>query len=187
MIQPRLLLSLVIVAGLTACQADSTSPVRLATGTALADRSGATPGSIGGPIINVGDVGRIGRLRGCTAHDAQFGKAIIGPSGGELIVGKHRLIVPAGALTETVTISGTSPADSTPTIYLEPHGLQFRKSAGLILDVSNCTEVPSVVYISEIGVLSPPILAVYSTWWLTVAAPIDHFSGYAVAFEEDAY
>lgn len=115
-------------------------------------------------------------------RNAQADTAIIGPSGGELIVGPHRLIIPPGALTTTVRIIGTAPESDVPTIELEPHGLKFKKSAGLILDASNCTDVPPIVYINELGVASDPILAIYSTWWHTVAAPIDHFSGYAVAF-----
>jgi hypothetical protein len=185
MIRPRLLLSLALVGAITACQvADSTSPVRVSgSGRAVADKGSAIPVSVGGPGLLVGS----GRLRGCTPVDPQFGSATIGPSGGELIVGTHRLIVPAGALTEIVQITGTAPSASTPTIYLEPHGLQFKRSAGLILDASNCTDVPPLVYINEIGVVSAPILATYSTLWRTVAVPIDHFSGYAVAFEEDSF
>jgi hypothetical protein len=118
----------------------------------------------------------------CTPRDPQYGTAVIGPSGGELVVGPHRLIVPPGALTRTIEISGTATEDGTPTIYLEPHGLQFKKPAGLILDASNCIDVPDVVYIDELGVAAEPIPAVYSTWWHTIAAPIDHFSGYEVAF-----
>jgi len=140
--------------------------------------SNPIPGAVGSPYITA----TTGGMQGCTPRDAQYGTATIGPAGGELDVGANRLIIPPGALTETVQVSGTSPEGATPTIFFEPHGLRFKKSAGLILDASNCTDVPSVVYLSELGVDSPPIVATYSTWWHTVAAPIDHFSGYAVAF-----
>jgi hypothetical protein len=184
MIRLRSAVVAVALAGVTACQAsDSISPSQVPGAPALTDKGAYPPGSVGGPSTIVGN----GRLMGCLPRDPQFGVAIIGPSGGELIVGRHRLIIPPGALTETVQISGTAPSAAVPTIYLEPHGLRFKKSAGLILDASSCTDVPSAVYINEIGVLSPPMLAVYSTWWRTVAVPIDHFSGYAVAFEADAF
>jgi hypothetical protein len=185
MIRSRLLPSLALLTVLAACQgADSTSPTRLSPiDGAAAAKGGVVPGSVGGPGLLVGN----GRFKGCTPTDAQVGTAMIGPSGGELLVGTHRLIVPPGALTQTVQITGTAPSSATPTIYLEPHGLQFKKSAGLILDASNCTDVPPLVYINEIGVASAPILAIYSTLWRTVAVPIDHFSGYAVAFEEDSF
>jgi hypothetical protein len=146
---------------------------------ASADKGGNPPGSVGAPhIIGNGN----GGLQGCTPRDPQYGTATIGPNGGELDVGPNRVIIPPGALTTTVVVSGTSPADADPTIILEPTGLQFKKPAGLILDASNCLDVPDAIYVNEIGVLSDPIPAIYSTWWHTVAVPINHFSGYLVAF-----
>jgi len=166
-----------LTAGIGCAGIDTTSPARSAA-SASADK-GTPPGVVGAPHIIVNGAG----LRGCTPRDPQFGAAIIGSNGGELAIGPHRLIIPAGALQQTVTISGTVVEDSpTPRIDFEPHGLQFKKPAGLILDASNCTDVPDVVYINEIGIISDPILAVYSNWWHTIAAPINHFSGYEVAF-----
>ena len=133
------------------------------------------PGSQGAVATN-------GGMKGCEQRDAQYGTATIGPAGGELAAGPHRLIIPPGALNRTVVMSATVPEGGAATIIFEPHGLQFKKPAGLILDASNCLDVPDVVYINEIGVASAPIIATYSNWWRTIAAPIDHFSGYAVAF-----
>ena len=190
--RPFLFVVAAALAGAAACgSSDATAPGRMTRSvhpsTRAADRdddgdgehdSDHVPGAVGAPYIMT----TTGGMQGCTPRDAQYGTATIGPAGGELDVGTDRLIIPPGALTETVQVSGSSPAGTTPTIFFQPHGLRFRKSAGLILDASNCTDVPSVVYLSELGVDSPPIVATYSTWWHTVAAPIDHFSGYAVAF-----
>ena len=176
-------ISIVVVAtalsaGLGCAGSDTTSPVRLATPARSADKP-AAPGSVGAPHIITNGSG----LNGCTPRDPQYGTATVGPSGGELDVGPHRLIIPPGALQQTVQISGTVVEDSSsPRIDLQPHGLQFKKPAGLILDATNCTDVPDIVYINEIGVVSDPIPAVYSNWWHTIAAPINHFSGYEVAF-----
>src|SRR5262245_6327173 len=52
-------------------------------------------------------------------HSAQ-GSATIGPSGGVLQIGTHRLIVPAGALTQKVLISGTVPEGKPFQIDLQP-------------------------------------------------------------------
>jgi hypothetical protein len=177
---PSLVAGAILVAGLACAGSDTTAPTRLgATTRVIADKSGNPPGSVGAPHITANGNGG---LQGCTPRAPQYGTALVGPSGGELIVGPHRVIIPPGALTDTVTISGTTPADADPTIILEPTGLQFKKPAGLILDASNCTDVPDVIYINEIGVPSDSIPAIYSTWWHTVAAPINHFSGYLVAF-----
>lgn len=172
---PRLLLLTVTLGIVAGCAgSDATSPNRSAP--SVASMEAKAPGSVGKGTMSGGS------LKGCTPRDPQYGTAIIGPSGGELIVGTHRLIVPPGALNQTVEISGSAPDAETPTIFFEPHGLQFKKPAGLILDASSCTDVPDVVYLNEIGVVSEPIPAIYSTLWRTIAVPIDHFSGYAVAF-----
>ena len=174
-------LTVIAVGTLAACTGgDSVDPPSgaLSTTDASASHVASIPGAKGAPRI----IQTIGGMKGCTARGAQFGTAVIGPSGGELVVGPHRLIVPPGALTQAVEISGTAPEGALSSIILEPHGLQFKKPAGLILDVGNCTDVPDVVYINELGIISDPIPAIYSTWWHTIAAPIDHFSGYAVAF-----
>lgn len=115
----------------------------------------------------------------CSVLQPLSGSALIGPSGGVLTVGPHRLIVPAGALTSDVTISATVPADTMIKIDFEPHGLHFKKPAGLILDASSCGTVPNAVYLDEIGG-DEHIVATYSNWWHAIAAPIDHFSGYAL-------
>jgi hypothetical protein len=117
----------------------------------------------------------------CVPKTSSVGTARIGASGGTLYIGRHRLIVPPGALTKPVQISGTVPAGKPFEIDLQPHGLQFRKAAGLILDASNCTNVPTIVYLIDQINVSPPIPAFYSNWWHTIACPIWHFSGYAIA------
>jgi hypothetical protein len=114
----------------------------------------------------------------CTVDAPLAGSALIGPSGGVLNVGPHKLIVPAGALTRDTWLSGTVSAGSTFRIDFEPHGLQFKKPAGLILDASLCGDVPNVVYLDEDGGIAEHIEAIFSNWWHTIAAPIDHFSGY---------
>jgi hypothetical protein len=118
----------------------------------------------------------------CSPKNSSFGSALIGPSGGTLFIGPNRLIIPAGALREKVQISGTVPAGRPFEIDLEPHGLHFQKAAGLILDASSCIDVQDIVYLIDEVTASPPILATYSNLWHTIACPIWHFSGYAIAF-----
>jgi hypothetical protein len=122
----------------------------------------------------------------CTPKQLATGSATIGPAGGVLQIGTHRLIVPAGALTNRVLISGTVPAGKPFEIDLQPHGLQFRKPAGLILDASSCVDVPTIVYIVDDVTLGPPIPAFYSNWWKAIACPIWHFSGYMIALGDNA-
>ncbi len=124
-----------------------------------------------------------GGLVACSQRTAQSGSALIGPSGGVLVVGRNRLIVPAGALTTTVLITGTVPAEPYAAIHFEPTGLQFRKPAGLVLDGAGCDVPPDDVhvdYVGDDGTVLERIDAEYSNWWRTVAAPINHFSVYAI-------
>lgn len=122
----------------------------------------------------------------CVPRQASHGSALIGPSGGVLWVGTHRLIVPAGALTQKVLISGTIPEGRPFEIDLQPHGLQFRKPAGLILDARSCVDVPTILYLIDQYSVSPPIPAVYSNFWKMIACPIWHFSGYVIMLGDQA-
>jgi hypothetical protein len=175
------LFSIVALAGIVACSGDRlTSPVRAGRASAA---STALPGQL---RLDYDDFTPIN----CVPRRSAQGSAVIGASGGTLYIGKHRLVVPPGALRHRVLISGSVPADKPFEINLEPHGLQFHKAAGLILDARSCMDVPDIVYLIDQYDVSPPIRATYSNWWHTFACPIWHFSGYAIAFrtspEDDA-
>lgn len=116
----------------------------------------------------------------CNVPSPLQGSAVIGPSGGTLDIGPHRLIIPPGALTQELPISGTiRSANGGVEIDFEPTGTQFKKPAGLIFDASSCGSVPDAVYLNPIGT-NELIPAIYSNWWHTIAAPIEHFSIYLI-------
>ena len=122
----------------------------------------------------------------CTPRDSIVSSGVFGPAGGTLIVGGSRLIIPGGALQDTVTITATARGDSTSEVDFEPSGLHFAKPAGLVLDGTGCgleaADTPSVVYVAPDGTILETIDAFYDPHWRAVAAPIEHFSGYAIAF-----
>jgi hypothetical protein len=128
------------------------------------------------------------RLVQCERHPTWVGSATIGPNGGQLLVGSSRVIVPPGALNKKVFITATMPAGEFVTIRFEfqPHGLVFKKPAGLILNAAGCDipawSSPDIVYLGENGEILERIDSYYSNHWHTVAAPIWHFSGYAIAW-----
>ncbi len=142
----------------------------------------ATPSQLRGQF----PLARIANARGCQTHVASTDSGVFGPQGGTLTFGTSLLIIPAGALQDTVTISATVPEGDASRVEFRPQGLQFMKPAGLLLDTSGCsygdTVAPSVVYLSESGAILETIPAVYDPHWHTIAAPIQHFSGYAIAF-----
>lgn len=136
------------------------------------------PGSLGraGSAPAAGEQKRLS----CNVVAPLSGSATIGPEGGLLFIGRNVLIVPPGALTRRTEISGTVAAGNEFQIDFQPHGLQFKKPAGLVLDMSSCADAPNVVYLDEQGGVLQRITAIFSTWWHIIAAPIDHFSTYAV-------
>jgi hypothetical protein len=169
------------LAAITACTGDApTMPVASASSSTADRGQGYYPGQEKTFEIQSGKFVPLN----CSPRRLAEGSAWIGPSGGVLQIGPHRLIVPAGALTRKVFISGTVPAGRPFQVDLQPHGLIFRKAAGLILDATSCVDVPDIVYLIDQYTQSPPIRAIYSEWWKAIACPIWHFSGYMVDLGE---
>ncbi|CAN5912808.1 hypothetical protein BH11GEM1_BH11GEM1_02260 [soil metagenome] len=122
----------------------------------------------------------------CSGRRVVVASGRFGPPGGTLAFGNSRLIIPGGALHETVTITASTPSPSSSEVIFKPEGLRFFKPAGLVLDATGCQTpedaAPSVVYLSPSGAILETIPADYDSHWKAVAAPISHFSGYAIAF-----
>lgn len=127
-----------------------------------------------------------GALIRCDNQLAGTASATIGPKGGQIAVGRNRLIVQPGALKETVLISAVVPEDDVSLMQLAPHGLVFRKPVLLVLDAEHCglrsSDTPDVVYVNDAGAILERIEARYYPKYKAVAAPIEHFSGYALAW-----
>lgn len=174
--------------GALACQIqDNTAPSASRSPTARADRAGSYAGrqdwsTLPGSSRPGESLNSNGALVACSQRTAIADSALIGPAGGTLVVGNNKLIVPAGALLQPVMISGTVPAEPYAAIHFEPSGLQFRKPAGLVLDGAGCsmTDTVHVDYVDDDGNVLERIDATYSALWRTVAAPINHFSVYAI-------
>ena len=148
--------------------------------------SGTASSYRGGVATANGNSGLSFHATNCETKWTANASGVFGPQGGTLIFGTSRLIIPGGALRDTVTITATIPDGDNKRVEFQPHGLQFAKPAGLLLDTSGCSMdgqlAPNVVYLSETGVVLETILASYDPHWHTIAAAIWHFSGYAIAF-----
>jgi hypothetical protein len=109
----------------------------------------------------------------------------IGPEGGTIQVGPHYLVIPAGALSSTLTITATAPAGDYVKVDFLPEGLRFSKSAALILSYAHCSGppplLPKVVYLSDLLRILEVLDALHSNQSKSVTAKIRHFSGYAIA------
>ncbi len=121
----------------------------------------------------------------CQRREFASASAIIGPQGGTLQVGSDQLVIPPGALAHDVFISAVVPADTIASIHFEPEGLHFQRPAGLILGGEGCaipeSATPDVVYLDGEGHVLENIEAAYQPALKRVAAPIQHFSRYAIA------
>ena len=126
------------------------------------------------------------QLLACTPMTADSVTQAIGPAGGTLYVGPHQLVVPAGALDSTVSITAVAPSDTVNRVDLFPEGLTFNTPVSLKLSYANCgllsPLIPkSVVYLNGLSIQSL-VTSLDSFLTLTVTGSLEHFSGYAVAW-----
>jgi hypothetical protein len=112
---------------------------------------------------------------------------VVGPEGGTLVVGPHRLVIPAGALDQPVRIIAELPTDTVNSVRFQPEGLQFKRAARLTLDYNNCPLVRNllpkrIAYTTESLNILSYLLSIDDLLRRKVSANIKHFSRYAVAW-----
>lgn len=111
----------------------------------------------------------------------------VGPAGGTINVGPHRLVIPSGALDSWTKITAVAPSSTVNRVEFYPHGLQFDKPVKLSLSYANCGLLTvllprHIAYtdknlkVLELFDAVPNLLRREST------APIDHFSDYILAW-----
>lgn len=108
--------------------------------------------------------------------------AMIGPAGGVLWRAKHRLVIPAGALTKTVKISFSIIASAYLECELKPYGLKFDRPARLVLSYNGTCDgnldesALKVAYYNpfvQLGVLIPTAI---DTELNTVTVELERFA-----------
>jgi hypothetical protein len=169
--------SAVLVAGLIAFAAASCGD-NLPTATA--------PAAEPTPLL-VGDLlGGVGLLR-CTPMPAASASKVIGPAGGSIQVGPHVLVIPPGALSQSVTIRAEAPSDYVNSVRLYPEGLRFNSAASLTMSYANCNLLgrllpKRIAYTTEgLNILSY-LLSIDNIFKKNVTGRLEHFSRYAVAW-----
>src|SRR4029077_2757231 len=111
----------------------------------------------------------------------------VGLAGGTIKVGPHTIVIPAGALRSTVTITAVAPSGTVNVVRFTPQGLTFQVPASLTMSYANCSLVgrllpKKIAYTTdELRILELlPSLDLFS--FRKVTAPLRHFSQYAVAW-----
>lgn len=126
-------------------------------------------------------------LLSCAPLAADSVTQTIGPSGGTIEVGPHRLIVPAGAIVSPVAITAIMPSDTLARVRLLPEGLQFAREAKLEMSYAHCAgawlPVPRrIVYLDADLNLLEVLGSLTDVLQRKVSTDLDHFSDYAVAW-----
>ena len=129
------------------------------------------------------------RLLRCDSIPAVHAESVIGPDGGTLVIGPHRLEVPAGALDDTVTITADVPSDSVNSIKFAPQGLAFDAGhpARLTMSYANCPVLAQllpkrIAYTTDLLQILDLLVSVDNTLLHRVSADVGHFSRYAIAW-----
>jgi hypothetical protein len=127
-------------------------------------------------------------LLACTPLPYDSATETIGPAGGVIQVGPHRLVVPWGALTEAVAITAVAPSDNVNRVQLQPEGLQFERPAYLTMSYANCNLLGQLVP-KRIAYTTDDLLTILeylpsfdNLWTNRVTGRLEHFSTYAVAW-----
>ena len=155
----------------------------------LGDLLGIVGGTVGGVLDLTGNVLTtlldITGLLSCSEQQYAVTYQTVGSQGGTIRVGKHSLTIPRGALRQNVRIKAEQLRGPTNSVRFSPEGLQFQRPAVLSLSYKNCenVEVPkAVVYTTEQLKVLEILRSLDLLKERIIAAPIDHFSRYAVAF-----
>jgi hypothetical protein len=185
-----LALAFVLAAGLSCTASDSTAP------TESSDEQQSSPsfgliGDLTGGLTDVtgtvvGTLGSVTDLLLCSPQKYAVTTETIGPKGGEIVVGSHRLNIPKDALSRKTKITAEQIRGSNNSIRFSPEGLRFEKSAELTMSYENCALVllpKKIVYTDEkLKILEVLKASLDLFKKKTVTAPIDHFSRYVVAY-----
>jgi hypothetical protein len=131
--------------------------------------------------------GVIGTLLACRPMPADSTTQVLGPEGGSIAVGPHRLWVPAGALGAPVAITAVAPSDTVNRVVFAPDGLTFQRSARLTMSYANCGAaswlIPKrIAYTTDALEIIAILRSFDHPLAQRVSAGVDHFSTYAVAW-----
>jgi hypothetical protein len=125
------------------------------------------------------------QLLSCSAQPNVVVTKVVGTAGGTIVVGTHRLVIPAGALARDYTIRAEQVTGRVNSVRFAPEGLLFAKPARLTLSYGNCSPLlllKRVVYTNELLSILELIPSLDNLKTRTVTGDIRHFSRYAVAW-----
>ncbi len=160
-----------------------------------ADQGPTEPGTIGAaaarggiPNVGVGLSANTAKLLYCNPRPEVVSRERIGPDGGTIWAGIHRLKVPAGSLSRPTMITMTAPSDTAATVTFQPEGLRFKAGlpATLTMSLNGCATPPvknvGIVYVDDLFTILEKLTTKWNGNSGTLQAELGHFSRYAVAW-----
>jgi hypothetical protein len=123
----------------------------------------------------------------CDPLPSSSARITLGPAGGSLSFGPHRLVVPSGALAAPVAITAEIVSDRVNSVRFAPEGLEFSRSAALALSYANCAGLglllpKRVAYTDEALLILELLASIDLPRQQRVTGQLGHFSRYAVAY-----
>lgn len=167
---------LALVAFSASCSPDA------ATGPAPVQEPAVESPFLGGLIGGVVD-----ELLACRVDESASTTQVVGPEGGTIVVGRHSLHIPSGALQEQVEITATAPAGDRVELQLLPHGLRFERRTVLRMSYAECGAVRGlllrIAYVDDDRRTILEVLpSVVNLLRREVYGTTDHFSSYMLAY-----
>lgn len=178
-----LFLAAVLTAGVS-CTSDTTGPSEPtvpSTPVVMDAASGEDALLLGGLLDALKNL----HLLSCSPQPYVSVTKVVGPGGGTIVVGTHKLVIPAGALSRNYTIRAEQVRHRVNSVRFSPEGLKFAKPAKLTLSYANCSPLlllKRVVYTDELLRILELIPSLDNLKTQTVTGDIRHFSRYAVAW-----
>lgn len=173
---------LISASALISC-ADAVSPEQPAEAT-------AAPSTVASPDLLDGLTSTVTKATGllsCSPLPTVTVTQIVGKNGGTINIGPHSLSIPKGALSGNVKITAYAPSGNVNRVEFQPHGLTFARNAALTMSYANCEGVGSKLP-KSIAYVDGKLNILYFLETIdnfkrrTVAADLEHFSEYAVAW-----
>ncbi len=126
-------------------------------------------------------------LVACPMQEYDRTEQWVGPSGGTVHVGPHKLVIPRGALSAPVLITAEVPADRVVSVKFQPEGLRFARDAKLTLDYSSCPLArldlfKHVAYTTNLLSILDLLDSQDNIFTAKISTDLEHFSRYAVAW-----
>jgi hypothetical protein len=179
-----LFLALVLTAGVSCTSDDAFGPSEPAA-PALASGDMAAHGEDALILGGLLDALKNLHLLSCSPQPYVSVTKVVGTAGGTIVVGTHKLVIPAGALTRNYTIRAEQIPNRVNSVRFSPEGLQFARPAKLTLSYANCSPLlvlKRIVYTNELLRILELIPSIDNLKTKTVTGDIRHFSRYAVAW-----